>query len=125
MILQLENRGEELVIVLSPVGQDEAAPGVVGVLFRFIIVELQDGTAYAAMQAHPHQIVVGVNMIWIHIPHVAGGVYQAVRRVCGDGHGTPKVADKKAKCTPLAGIASSLKSIMCCLKVNLYVLDKV
>ena len=104
-------------------GQDEVASGIVGALFRFIIVELQGGTAYAAMQTCPCQIVVGVKVIWIHIPHVAGGVYQAVRWVCQDGNGAPKVAEKKAKSMPLAGIASS--SVTHCLKVDLDVLDKV
>ena len=121
----LENHGEELVVVLSPMGQDEAAPGIVYALFRFVIVELQSGMADTATQAHPHWIVVGVEVIWIHIPHIAGGVYEAVRWVCGDGHGTHKVADKKAKGAPLAGITSGLKSIMHHLKVDLYVLDKV
>ena len=95
------------------VSQDEVAPSIVGVLFGFIIVELQGGMAYTTMQVHPHQIVVGVKMIWIHISYVAGGIYQAVRQVCGDGHGTLKVTDEKAKGAPLAGITSSLQSIMC------------
>ena len=121
----LKDSGEQPVIVLSPMGQDEVATGVVGALFRFIIVELLGGVAYTAMQVCPRWIVAGVKMIWICISYIAGGVYQAVRRVCGDGHGAPKVADKNAKGTLLAGIASSFKSIMHHLKVDLYVLDKV
>ena len=121
----LEDSREQLIIVLGPTGQDEVAPSIVGALFGFIIVKLQGGAAHAAMQVHPCWIVVGVKMIWIHISYLAGGVYQAVRRVCGDGHGTPKDADKKAKGMPLARIASGLKSITCYLKVNLHVLDEV
>ena len=40
VIPQLEDRWEQLIIVLSPVGQDEVAPSVVGVLFGFVIAEL-------------------------------------------------------------------------------------
>ena len=74
VFLWLKNSGEQPIIVLSPTRQDEVAPGIVGVLFGFIIVELQGGMAYAAMQAHPHWIVAGVKMIWINISYVAGGV---------------------------------------------------
>ena len=111
--------------MLSPVGQDEVAPGIVGMLFGFVIVVLEGGAVYAAMQVHPCQIVAGVKMIQICISYVAGGVYKAIRQVSGDGHSAPKVADKKAKGAPLAGITSGLKSIMPHLKVNLYVLDEV
>ena len=106
-------------------GQDEAVPGIVGAFFGFIIAELQGGMAYATMQVHPLQIAAGVKMVQINIPYVAGGVYQAIRGVCGDAHGAPKVANKKAKGTPLAGIASGIKSVTCHLKVNLYLLDEV
>ena len=109
---------------MEPVARG-SPPGIVGVLFGFIIVELQGGMAYAVMQVHPHQIVVGVKMIQTNISYVAGGVYQAVRQVCGDGHGAPKVADKKAKGTPLASITPSLKSIMHHLKVDIYVFDEI
>ena len=74
MIPQLEDSGEQPIIVLSPKRRDEVAPGVVGALFGFIIVELQGGVAYAVMQAHPCWIVVGVKMIQINISYVAGEV---------------------------------------------------
>ena len=45
----LEDGGEQLIIVLDHVGQDEMAPGIVGVLSAFVIVELQGGMAYAGM----------------------------------------------------------------------------
>ena len=125
VVLCLKDGGEQLIIVLGPVGQDEVAPCIVGALFGFVIVELQGGAAYAVTQVCPCQIVVGVKMIWIHISYIAGGVYRAVSRVCGDRHGTPEVSDKKAKGTPLARIAPSLKSVTHCLKVDLYVFDEI
>ena len=124
VIPRLEDSREQPIIVLCAAGQDEAAPGIVGTLFGFIIV-LEGGAAYAAMHTCPCQIVAGVKMIQIRISDVAGGVYQAIRLVGGDGHSAPKVADKKAKGMPLAGITSSLKSVTHHLKVDLYVLDEV
>ena len=59
------------------------------------------------------------------VPHVARGVNEAVRWVCGDGHGTSIVADKEAKGMPLPGVAPGLKSITHHLEVNLYVLNEV
>ena len=80
---------------------------------------------YAAAQACPYRVVVGIKVVWLHVPHIAGWVDEAVWRVRGNIHGAPKVADKEAKGMPLAGAAPSFKSILCCLEVNLYVLDKV
>ena len=114
-----------MVIILSPEGQDEVAPRVFFELFRVVIGELQDGTANAVAQACPHWVVVGVEVVQHRIPHIAGQVDQAVRQVCGDGHGAPEVADKEAKGAPLAGVACGLKSIMHHLEVDLYVLDEV
>ena len=94
VVLWLEDRWEQPFIVLCPTGQDEVAPRVVGVLSGFIIAELQGGVSYTTMQAHPHWIVAGVKMIQISIPYIAGGVYQAIRGVCGDAHGTPRVANE-------------------------------
>ena len=81
--------------------------------------------ANAVMQACPHWVVVGVEVVWHCIPYIAGGVDEAVRWARGNGHGNPKVADKEVKGVPLAGVISSLKSITCCLEVDLYVLDEV
>ena len=64
-------------------------------------------------------------MVWLHVPHIACGVNEEVRRVRGDGHGTPIVAYKKAKGTPPAGVAPSLKSVVCHLEVDLYIGNKV
>ena len=106
-------------------GQDEVAPRVFFTLFRVVIGELQCGAANAAAQANLHQVVVGVKVVQHHVPHIAGWVDQAVRQVCGDRHGTPKVADKEAKGMPLVRVASSLKNVTHCLEVDLYVLGEV
>ena len=125
MILRLENRGEELVIILNPAGQDEVAPRVLFELFGVVIGKLQCGTANIVVQACPCWVVVGVEVVWLHVPYIAGGVDKAVRQVHANGHGAPKVADKETKGMPLAGVTSGPKSVMCCLEVDLYVLDKV
>ena len=80
---------------------------------------------YAVAQAGSSQVVVGVKVIWLYIPHVTHWVDEAVRWVHGNGHGTPVVADKEAKGVPLAGVTSGLNSIVCHLEVDLYVLDEV
>ena len=77
------------------------------------------------VQACSGWVVAGVKVIQLYIPHVAHQVNEAVRSVCGDGHGTPIVADKEAKGMPLARVNPSLKSITHCLEVNLYVSNKV
>ena len=77
------------------------------------------------MQVGSSWVVAGVKVIWRYVPHVTGRVDQAVRQVCGNGHGAPIVADKEAKGTPLDGVASSLKSILHHLEFDLYVPDEV
>ena len=67
----------------------------------------------------------GVKVVWLHIPHVAHGVDEALRQIHGDGHGTPIVAEEEAKGTPLAGVTPSLKSIARHLEFDLYILNKV
>ena len=81
--------------------------------------------AYATMQVHPRWIVAGVKMIQFNIFYVAGGLYQAIKWVCGDRHSIPEIVYKKAKGMPLARVAPGLESITHCLKVNLYVFDKI
>ena len=90
-----------------------------------VIGELQCGMTYAVVQVCSSWVVVGVKVVWLYIPHIARGVNEAVRWVCGDRHGTPIVADKEAKGTPLSGVTPGLESITCHLEVNLYVLNKV
>ena len=81
--------------------------------------------AHAAVQVCSHWVVVGVKVVWLHIPHVTRGVDEAVQWIHGDGHCTPIVADEEAKSTPLASFAPGLKSITHHLEVTLYILDKV
>ena len=77
------------------------------------------------MQAHPRGTVVGVKMIWFNTFYVTGMIHQAIRWVHGDGHSATEIVYKKAKGTPLAGVAPSLESVMHHLKVDLYVIDKI
>ena len=109
VISWLEDRGEELVIILSPVGQDEVAPRVFFELFRVVIGKLQCGIANAVAQVHPCWVVAGVKVVKHCIPHIAGQVDQAVRWVCGDGHGAPEVADKEAKVHLSLGLPPALR----------------
>ena len=106
-------------------GQDEATPNIFSTLFGIIVTELQGGMAYTTMQAHPHGTVAGVKMIRFDAFDIAGRIHQAIGRVCGDGHSTAEIVHKKAIGVPLARVAPSLESIVCCLEVTLYVLDKV
>ena len=121
----LQNRGVQLIVVLHPTRQDEVTPDVFSALFGAIITELQGGTAYATMQAHPHRTVAGVKMVRFDTFDVTGGVHQAIGRVCGDGHSTAEIVHKMAIGTPLARVTPSLESIAHCLEVALYVLDEI
>ena len=82
------------------------APGIFSVLVGIIIHILQRGTTYAVEQAFSSWYVAGVKVVWLHVPHVACGVNEAVMWVHGDGHCAPIVADKKTKDVPLALRAS-------------------
>ena len=110
MIPWLEDHGEELVIILSPAGQDEVAPRVFFELFGVVIGELQCGMANAVVQAHPCQVVVGVKVVWHCIPHIAGQVDQAVRRSMGTDMVPPKLLTKKQKAHLLPGSPSAWRS---------------
>ena len=114
-----------LLLLLSPTGQDQAASTVLSALFGVSIYILQGSTAHAVAQACSHRVVVGVKVVWLHIPHIAHWVDEAVWRIRGDRHCTPIVADKEAKSVPLARVASSLKSIMHHLEVTLDIFNKV
>ena len=94
-------------------------------LFGVSIHILQSSVAHAAVQMCSQWVVVGVKVVWLHIPHIARWVDKAVWQICGDRHGAPIVADKEAKDKPLAGVTSGLKSVSHHLEVALYVLNKV
>ena len=106
-------------------GQDQAAPRVLSALVGVIVGELQHGVTYAVAQVGFSQVVVGIEVVWLHVPHIAGWVDEAVWWIHGNGHGAPIVANKEAKGMPLAGITPGLKSVLHHLEVNLYVPDEV
>ena len=81
--------------------------------------------ANAVAQVCSHWVVVGIEVVWLHVPHIAHWVDEAVWQIHGNGHGTPIVADKEAKGMPLARVTPGLKSVLCHLEVNLYVPDEV
>ena len=67
----------------------------------------------------------GVEVVWLHILHIALGINKAVRWVCGDGHCTPIVVDKEAEGAPLAQVTPSFKSIVCYFQADLYIGNEV
>ena len=77
------------------------------------------------MQAHSHGTVAGVEVIRFDTFDVTGWVHQAIGRVHGDGHNAAEIVHKKTVGAPLTGVAPSLESVVCCLKVTLYVLDEI
>ena len=110
MIPQLEDLREESLHILSPVEQDQAAPRVLSALFGVSIHILLSSMAHAVVQAYSRWVVVGVKLVWLHIPHVAHWVDEAVWQIHGDGHGAPIIADKEAKGVPLAGTTPALRA---------------
>ena len=119
MVPWLKDLQEQSLLVLNPAGNDQVAPSIFSVLFGIIIHKLQCVVTYAVAQACSSQVVVGVNVVWLHLLHVAYGINEGVRRIHGDGHCAPIVADEKAKSTPLAGV------IVRHLEVDLYIGNKV
>ena len=57
--------------------------------------------------------------------HIAGGVHQAIWRVCGDGHDAPKVAHKEAKWAFLAWVTFGFESCLHHLDIDFYILGEV
>ena len=125
VVLWLQDSGIQTVIVLHPVGYDEATPCVFSVLLGISVTELQCGSAYTTVQAHPHRTVPSVKMIGLNAFDVSGGVHQTIGRVHWDGHNAAEIVHKEAIGTPLAGIVPGLESIAHLPEVNLYVLDEV
>ena len=109
--------------VLHPGGYDEATPCAFSVLLGISVTELQGGSAYTAVQAHPCGTVLSVEMIGFNTFDVSGGIHQTIGRVCWDGHDTAKIVHKEAIGMPLASITPGLESIAHLLEVDLYVLD--
>ena len=69
--------------------------------------------------------VVGVKVDWFHVLHIARGINEAIRRVCGDRHHALIVVDKEAKGMPPTWITSSFKGVVCCFQVDLHVRHEV
>ena len=81
--------------------------------------------AYAAAQVSSSRVVAGVKVVQLHILHVAHGINEAIRWVCGDQHHALIVVDKEAKGVLPTWITSSYKGITCHFKVDLYVRHEV
>ena len=125
VVPRLQDSWIQMVIVLRPVGYDEATPCVFNVLPEISVTELQGGLAYTMVQACPHGTVLSVKMIGLGAFDVSGGIHQTIGRVHWDGHNAAEIVHKEAIDAPLAGVVPSLESIACLPEVDLYVLDEV
>ena len=76
-------------------------------------------------QVSSGRVVVGVEVVQLHILHVAHGINEAIRWVRGDRHHALIVVDKETEGMPLTWITSSFKGITCRFQVDLYVGHKV
>ena len=121
----LQDSGIQTVVILHPEGYNEVTPCVFSALLGISVTELQGGSAYTVVQAHPCGTVSSVKMIRLNAYDISGGIHQTIGRVHWDGRNAAKIVHKEAIGVPLAGIVPSLESIMCLLEVDLYVLDEV
>ena len=110
MISRLENHREESVIILSPPGQDQAAPRVLSQLFGVSIHILQSSMANAVVQACSRWVVVGIKVVWLHVPYIAHWIDEAVQQICGNGHGAPYLLTKRQKVCLLLGSPLALRA---------------
>ena len=106
-------------------GYNEVTPCIFSVLLRISVTELQGGSAYTMVQAHPCGTVPSVKMIGLDAFDVSGGVHQTIGRVRWDGHNATEIVHKEAIGTPLASDVPSLESVVHLPEVDLYVLDEV
>ena len=81
--------------------------------------------AYAVAQVSSSRVVAGVEVVRLHVLHVAHGINKAIRQVREDRHHALIVVDKEAEGMPLTWITSSCKGVMCHFQVDLYVGHKV
>ena len=125
VVPRLQDSGIQSVIVLCPVGYDEATPCIFSVLLGISVTELQGGSAYTTVQACPCGTVPSVKMIGLSAFDVSGGIHQTIGRVHWDGHNAAEIVHKEAIGAPLASIAPGLESITHLPEVDLYVLDEV
>ena len=77
------------------------------------------------MQTCSGRVVAGVEVIRLHILHIAHEINEAIRWVRGDGHHTPIVVDKEAEGAPLAQVTPGFKGVTHCFQVDLYVRHEV
>ena len=83
-----------MVIVLYPTGYDEVTPCIISVQVGISVTELQGGSPYAMVQAHPRGTVLSVEMVGLDAFDVNGGIHQAIGRVYWDGHDATEVVHK-------------------------------
>ena len=125
VVTWLQDSGIQSVVVLRPVGYDEATSCIFSALLGISVTELQGGSAYTTVQACPRGTVPSVEMIRLGTFDVSGGIHQTIGRVRWDGHNAAETVHKEAIGAPLAGVVPSLESVACLPEVDLYVLDEV
>ena len=125
VVLQLQDSGIQVVVVLHPTWYDEVTSCILGALLGIRVTELQGGSAYTMVQVHPRWTVPSVKMIGLGAFDISCGIHQTIGRVHWDGHNATKIVHKEAIGVPLAGITPSLESIACLPEIDIYVLDEV
>ena len=125
MVPWLQNSGIQTVIVLCCTWYDEVTPCIFSAQLGVSVAELQGGSAYAAVQAHPHGCVPSVKMIGLGTFDVSCGIHQIIGRVHWDGHNAAEIFHKEAIGAPLAGIMPGLESVAHLSEIHIYVLDEV
>ena len=121
----LQDSRIQMFVVLHPTCYDEVTPCILSALLGISVTELQGGSAYAMMQAHPCGTVPSVKMIGHCTLDVSCGIHQAIGRIHWDGHNATEIVHKEAIGAPLAGIMPSLESIVHLPEIDIYVLDEV
>ena len=114
-----------MIVVLYPTWYDEVTPCIFSALLGISVTELQGGSAYTMVQAHPCGTVPSVEMIGLGAFDISCGIHQTIWRVCWDGHNATEIVHKEAIGVSLAGITPSLESIVHLPEIDIYVLDEV
>ena len=125
VVLQLQYSGKQTVVILHPAWYDEVTPCIFSAQLGISVTELQGGSAYTMVQAHPCGTVLSVKVIGLSALDVCCGIHQTIGRVRWDRHNTAEIIHEEAIGAPLAGIASSLESAVHLPEVDIYVLDEV
>ena len=114
-----------MVIILCPAWYHEVTPCVYSALLGISVTELQGGSAYTMVQAHPHGTILSVKVIGLSAFDIYCGIHQTIMRVHWDRHKAAEIIHEEAIGMPLAGIAPSLESSTHLLEIDIYVLDEV